>query len=239
MESSGCHIKDCSGNSCDSDCDSLTKDCDSTAKCRPSVACDEKSSPEVSTECDTPKDKENANEKCKMCFDKSMRSMCKDSCASFTESRTGQFDHNQNVCEIPDLHYRQQMKRLAKMRAITAVTTDQDDLFRSRWPQRRNWINKLNKLLASKLLHKRTKMKTAGSSKVKIEDDDWKKRTYGQWGPVYLLGKRLVKKHGKSSAAYRLDKTSVHRQTKKISRRGAGSIVVPSPRENAMAYLPM
>lgn len=221
-----------------------------TVECRPKVVCEKESSPEeVSSSCGTPKN-ERSDERCvTVCAPREeTRSSCEDQDddCSAVELPTVELKleraRNRSVCEIQDPHHRRQMRRLARMRAISAATSRHDDVFESarrRWPRRRDRIatEKLYKLLASGLpRNENERTKTAEYSslgaKMRLEEGGRKKHTFGhkQRDQLYALREKLAKRHGdgggKSRAtrqAYRSGKTSVRRrgQAERISRRGA------------------
>lgn len=273
VESPNCRTGDCSGKAC-SRCDSLMEDCDgensgfednkserpenSTVECRGKLTCEKESSPEVPAECDTPQN-ERSDERCvKVCASREQaRSSCEDQegdCSAVelpTVNLKFERARNQSVCEIQDLHHRRQMRRLARMRAISATASRHDDVLESLrgWPRRRDRIasKKLYELLASRPPRNendRTRTETAEYSsltKMKFEEGGRKKRTFDrkQRDQLYMLREKLATRHpgGKSRQVYRSGRTSVRRgQTERISRRGASSIVVAPPRDNAMAY---
>ncbi|XP_032671892.1 uncharacterized protein LOC116844469 [Odontomachus brunneus] len=277
IESSNCRTEDCSGKSC-SGCDSLMEDCDgensgfedtkferpenSTNECRGKVVCEKESSPEVSAECDTSQD-ERSDERCvKVCASREQtRSSCEgqdgDCLAVELPTVNLKFERarNQSVCEIQDPHHRRQMRRLARMRAISATTSRHDNVLESlrRWPRRRDRIasEKLYELLASRRPPRnendRTRTKAAGYSsltKMKFEEGGRKKRTFDrkQRDQLYMLREKLATRHtgGKSRQVYRSGRTSIRRgQTERISKRGASSIVVAPLRDSAIVYRDM
>ncbi|EFN89410.1 hypothetical protein EAI_12480 [Harpegnathos saltator] len=292
VESPSCwRTGDCSGKSC-SGCDSLMEDCDDQSsdfedskterpanstgvECRPEVVCEKESSAKFPAGCDAPKSGRSDNERCvKVCASREKaRSSCEDQdgdCSGNAELPTVELKleraRNRSVCEIPDPHHRRQMRRLARMRAISAATSRQDDVSASlrRWPRRgrgRLATEELYELLANRLPHDesdRTRTRTGTAEeqpspgammKMKLETGGGrKKRTFGrkQRHQLYTLKEKLARRHGggKSNTArqtYRSTRTRSARRghTDRISsssRRDPRSIVVAPLREGAMMY---
>ncbi|XP_014480065.1 PREDICTED: uncharacterized protein LOC106747227 isoform X1 [Dinoponera quadriceps] len=252
-----------------SDCGSLIENCDGgensgpedtkserlknrTAECRAKIICKKEPSP---TGCDKPKNQE-SDERCgKICASREEASSCEDDDCSAVGLPTMnlKFERawNRSMCEIQDVHHRRQMMRLARMRAISAATSRQDDeSVRKRLPRRRDRIatkKKLYQLLEGKLpRNENEKTKSArysllaGNSgamiKMKFEEDSRKKRTIGLRQRDMLRG-MLERKRGKSSATRHVYRRSGRisarqsGQTERIPRRGARPI-----RDGTMAH---
>ncbi|XP_050447019.1 uncharacterized protein LOC126849333 [Cataglyphis hispanica] len=245
--------------SCETNCVSEAGDCDGedsalkdisdkaenhTVKCS-KVRCKE-DSPEISSECDTEIDKS-----CDCISKEEESAECMTSCVSNVESSSCEerqndcsksdvptvnmkFEHTQTrgVCEIRDPHHQRQMKRLAKMRAISAAMSHAD-VFRSKASRHRIASKKLYNLLATKLFHAKDesserlaeyllKRPLSGN---RIEDASQKHRKKQE--QIYRLRTRLAKKLNRKLT----ERTSMHQLTPlhqnqivKISSRGAKSI---------------
>lgn len=275
---SSCRTRDCSNKSCSDSfsdsCDSLTEDCgeenssfedtntkkqeNSNVGCHSKVACERESSTVVQAECDTSQN-ENSVERCvKVCASRKQERSCEDQdddCSSVellpVESK---FKSNQGVCEIQDPHHRQQMRRLAKMWAISAATSRHDNVFESprRWPRHRGRVvtKKLYEVLESRPPRNEndeTKVKTTGYSLLdalmKFGENEGSKRhafDLKQRKQLYTLKEKLAKRHagGKSRQVYRSDRTSARRgRTERIFRRSGRPSVVAPPRDDVMKYL--
>ncbi|KMQ92032.1 hypothetical protein RF55_8039 [Lasius niger] len=249
-----------SGTSCETSCDSVVEDCDDsvikdtsekvenhTVKCS-NVRCKE-NSPEISSDCETETDKScecvSKEEKSAECM-----TLCRSDSSSCEEKRNDcsksevptinmklERTRKRVICEIRDPHHRRQMRRLAKMRAISAaLATSHADVLGSKAPRHRNRIasKKLYNLLAAKLSH--AKDGKSGSiaeyllkrpfSLSRIEGAGRKRKQQEQ---VYRLRRRLVRKLRRKltgrTSMHRSRSTPLHQsQIERISRKDAKSI---------------
>ncbi|XP_072745896.1 uncharacterized protein [Anoplolepis gracilipes] len=241
--------------SCDSDADcdgedSVLKDISEkvknhTAKCSKHLHCKE-NSPEISSKCETETDKS-----CE-CISKEEKSAeCMTSCSSDENSSSCEGSQNdcsrsevptvnmklelakkRGMCEIQDPHHRRQMKRLAKMRAIsTLVATSNADVFRSKVLRHRTASKKLYNLLAAKLSHIKDERSRSRIAEYLLKRPLRLKRIEGnnrkQQEQVYRLRRLATKLNGK------LIERTMHRsmnipfqqsQIKRISSRNVKSI---------------
>lgn len=228
-----------SGSSCETNCDSMVEDCDEedsapkdifekvenqTARCS-KVRCRE-NSPEISSECETKTDKS-----CECVPNKEKSAECITLCPSSLESSSCEQKQNdcsklqvptvtmkfesrkRGICEIRDPHHRRQMRRLAKMRAISTVASDADVL-RSK-ARHRIVSKKLYNLLATKLSHAKDKnssrtaeyLKNSLSKRNRIEGASQKRRRQ----QIYRkLAKKLNRKLIGTTSMHRSMNTSLH-----------------------------
>ncbi|KAL6441368.1 hypothetical protein ACFW04_003536 [Cataglyphis niger] len=241
--------------SCETSCVSEAGDCDGedsalkdisekaenhTVKCS-KVRCKE-GSPEISSECETKIDKS-----CDCISKEEESAECMTSCVSNVESSSCErqndcskldvptvnmkFEHAQTrgICEIRDPHHQRQLKRLAKMRAISAAMSNAD-VFRSKASRHRIASKKLYNLLAAKLFHAKDErlaeyLKRPLSGLNRIEDASPKH--HKEQKQIYRLRTRLAKKLNRKLT----ERTSMHQSTPlyqnqivRISSRGAKSI---------------
>lgn len=229
-----------SGSSCETNCDSMVEDCDEedsapkdifekvenqTARCS-KVRCRE-NSPEISSECETKTDKS-----CECVPNKEKSAECITLCPSSLESSSCEQKQNdcsklqvptvtmkfesrkRSICEIRDPHHRRQMRRLAKMRAISTVATSDADVLRSK-ARHRIVSKKLYNLLATKLSHAKDKnssrtaeyLKNSLSKRNRIEGASQKRRRQ----QIYRkLAKKLNRKLIGTTSMHRSMNTSLH-----------------------------
>ncbi|XP_070163311.1 uncharacterized protein [Polyergus mexicanus] len=247
-ETSCVSMEDCDGE------DSALKDISEkienhTAKCS-KVRCKE-SSPKISSECETETDnscecvskEEKSAESMTSCVSDVENSSCEerqnDCSRSEVPTINMNFEHTRTrgICEIRDPYHRRQMKRLAKMRAISAaVATSDANVLRSKASRHRIASKKLYNLLAAKL----SDVKDGRSRRIveyllkkplsglnRIEDANPKSRK--QQEQIYRLRRRLARKlDGKLTgrmSMHRSMSTPLHQsQIERISSGGAKSI---------------
>lgn len=243
--------------SCETSCVSEAGDCDGedsalkdtsekaenhTVKCS-KVHCKE-SSPEISSECETEIDKS-----CDCISKEEESAECMTSCVSNVESSSCEerqndcsksdvptvnmkFEHTQTrgICEIRDPHHQRQMKRLAKMRAISA-TMSVANVLRSKASRHRIASKKLYNLLAAKLFHAKDKsskrlaeylLKRPLSGLNRIEDASPKH--HKEQEQIYRLrrAKKLNRKLTERTSMHQSTSTPLHQnQIVRISSRGA------------------
>ncbi|XP_029166071.1 uncharacterized protein LOC114936891 [Nylanderia fulva] len=244
-----------SGMSCETSCDSEVKDCDKdtsekvenhTVKCS-KVRCKEKSA-EISSECETETDKscdcvskEEKSAGCvTLCSSELESSSCEERQTDCLKSEMPTINmklertRKRGLCEIRDPHHRRQMKRLAKMKAISSViATSHADILGSKTSKHRNRIasKKLYNLLVAKLADAKDEkssriaeylLKRPFSRPSKIEGASWKRRK--QQEKVYRLRRRLARKLSRKltgrTSMHRSRSTKVHqgREIERISR---------------------
>lgn len=240
----------CVSEDCDRE-DSALKDISEkvenyTVKCS-KVRCKE-GSPEISSECETEIDKS-----CDCVSKEEESAECMTSCASNVESSSCEekqnncsksdevptvnmkFEHTRirGICEIRDPHHQRQMKRLAKMRAISVAASDADVL-RSKASRHRIASKKLYNLLAAKLSHAKDEsskgiaeylLKRSLSELNKIEDASPKRRKEQKQIYRTRLAKKLNRKLTERTSMHRLTSTPLHQnRIERISSRDAKSI---------------
>ncbi|XP_029666494.1 uncharacterized protein LOC115237536 isoform X2 [Formica exsecta] len=246
-ETSCVSVEDCDGE------DSALKDISEkienhTSKCS-KVHCKE-SSPEISSECETETDKS-----CECVSKEEKSAECLTSCVSDVENSSCEerqndcsrwevptvnmnFEHTRTrgICEIRDPYHRRQMKRLAKMRAISAaVATSDANVLRSKASRHRIASKKLYNLLAklSDAKDGRSRriteylLKRPLSGLNRIEDANAKRRK--QQEQIYRLRRRLARKLNRKltgrTSMHRSMSTPLHQsQIERISSRVAKSI---------------
>jgi len=237
-----------SRRSCETSCDSVIEDCngdDNMPKDSPEV-----SSPECRTEMDRSCGCATKEEKSAECMtlcpsDHAESSSCEGVQSDCTTSAMPTFGmklertRTRSICEIRNPYHRRQLRRLAKMRAISsavaAVTTSYVNVPRLRTSRYRNRITtkKLYNLLGTKLPHSKSKRveylrkRPLGS---RLSGNDRDRRHRKQREKMYKLKRRLTRKLGGKLTR----KTTMHRtreitpfrhsQIKRISERGAKSI---------------
>lgn len=245
----GCRSKsesvETSERTCETSCDSVTEDCDgedSTSKDSPEV---------ISLECGTESDrscgcatKEARSAECMtLCpSNPAENSSCEgvqNDCATSTVPTVGmklERKRTRGMCEIRDPHHRRQLRRLAKMRAISAaaVATSRANVPRPRTSRHRDRVTtkKLYNLLATRLPYSKNRKMEEYLLKRPVDgrlsDKDRKRRKRRE--QIYRLRKRLTRKlSGKQTR-----RTTVHRkkgitslphgQIKRISGKDAKSI---------------
>ncbi|XP_026829384.1 uncharacterized protein LOC105274514 [Ooceraea biroi] len=225
-----CITPDCSSRSCEVNCDSLMEDCDEeedtvekmenhTVECS-RVRCKEDSS-EISAECETEIDrscdglecasKEESSNECMTICSSDLENSCEEDhneCLS-PERQTVDLKYERTrkrtLCEIRNPHHRRQMKRLAKMRALSAATAaSRAGVLRSRTSRHR--LDRIaTKKLYNLLVGRSSRSKNRSSKKMakyllkrpsrvlsKIEGESWRQKR----NQMYKLRRQLARKHG-------------------------------------------
>jgi len=191
-----------SGKSYETSCDSVTEDCDG----EDSVS---KDSPKCGMEnrnCDCASKEEKSAECMTLCSSEYVESSsCEGAQSDCTTSVVPTISmklertRTRNICEIWDPHYRRQLKRLAKMRAISAVSssiaTSRVDVVRPTTSHHGDRITskKLYNLLITRLPYSKNKrlaeyLKKPVDDKLNGDDKDWSK----QRKQVYRQAKRQL-----------------------------------------------
>lgn len=186
-------------------CDSVTEDCDG----KDSVS---KDSPECGMEndrnCDCAIKQEKSAECMTLCLSESVESCegAQSDCTTSVPTNGMKLERTRarSICEIWDPHYRRQLKRLAKMRAISAVSssvaTSRVDVVKPTTSHRDRITSKkmydqiveLNRLpyFKNKRLAEYLKRPVGTSDKLNGDDKDWSK----QWKQVYKQARRQLGK---------------------------------------------
>ncbi|XP_011869250.1 PREDICTED: uncharacterized protein LOC105562789 [Vollenhovia emeryi] len=236
----GCKFKseslETSVKSCETSCDSATEDCDGEDKSSP--GCDR----DCERNCATKEEAEKSAECMTLCPSDRVESAsceegdCTTSAVPAVGMKLERTRTSRLMCEIRDPHHRRQLKRLARMRAISAaaaaVATSRLDVLRSSRRRDRIATKKLYNLSAAKLPYSKDR-KMAGYVLEKRlgdsgDDKDWRRRKQTSGQAKRRLAKRFSRKltQGTTLEEHRTRGTTPfrHSQIKRISGRGEESI---------------
>lgn len=189
------------GRSCETSCDSVTEDCNednppetSSQECDKSCECDTK---EKSGECMTLCPPDNAESS--SCEDGD----CMTAGVPPLSIKLERSRIRSSMCEIPNLHHRRQLRRLAKMRAISAnvgTATSRVDISRSKTSHHRDQIatKKLYKMVDTEIPYTKSKKVTGYLQKKslhgRLSGNDREQRRRKEREQIYRLKKRLARK---------------------------------------------